>query len=78
MGQLNPLVEVQASAMKIANGISTHEREAIELTGSDYDSNIETIIRENVPLKEAHDILTPAPVLPIQSVDNSQKGGNGS
>jgi lambda family phage portal protein len=74
MGQLNPLVEVQASAMKIANGISTHEREAIELTGSDYDSNIETIIRENVPLKEANDILTPA--LPINPNSNNQSGSN--
>jgi lambda family phage portal protein len=83
MGQLNPLVEVQAAAEKINLGISTHEREAIELTGSDFDTNIETIIRENEKIKEANDILTPAPI-PISqdnsqsNQENSQKGNDNS
>jgi lambda family phage portal protein len=61
-GQLDPVKEVQAASMRIALGVSTHEREATELTGTDFDSNIETDIRENAKIKEANDILTPAPV----------------
>ena len=37
---LDPVKEVQGSLMKIMLGLSTHRREAAELTGSDYDDNI--------------------------------------
>ena len=43
---LDPVKEVQGSLMKIMLGLSTHRREAAELTGSDYDDNIEILERE--------------------------------
>lgn len=70
-GQLDPVREVSAAAQKIELGISTHEREAIELTGSDFDSNIETVIRENELVKKANDILTPP--VPENPVLNNQQ-----
>jgi len=45
-GQIDPVKEVQAAAMRIANKFSTHEREAMEINGSDYDSNVEVLRRE--------------------------------
>lgn len=82
-GQLDPLKEVMASEKKINLGVSTHEREATELTGTDFESNIETIIRENEKIKEANDILTPTvpsnqPQTAANQNDNSQEGGNNS
>ena len=58
-GQLDPLKEVLASEKKVDNGFSTHERETIELNGGDWDSNMETIIRENELLKEAKAVYDP-------------------
>ena len=43
---LDPIKEVQGSLMKIMLGLSTHEREASELTGMDYDENLEVLARE--------------------------------
>ncbi|MBM7592264.1 phage portal protein [Brevibacillus fulvus] len=45
-GQIDPTKEVQAAVMRINNGFSTHERETAELTGMDWDTNIEVLKRE--------------------------------
>ncbi|WP_020621020.1 phage portal protein [Paenibacillus daejeonensis] len=45
-GQIDPLKEVLAAEKKIANGFSTHEKETSELTGMDWDSNVEILRRE--------------------------------
>lgn len=45
-GQLNPVQEVQASILKVQNGFSTYQREAAELTGSDYELNALRLSRE--------------------------------
>jgi lambda family phage portal protein len=45
-GFVDPVKEVQSSAMKVALGLSTLEDEAAELTGSDYRDNIEQVKRE--------------------------------
>lgn len=42
-GQLNPSVEVDAAVKRVENGFSTREKETIELTGGDFDSNIEQL-----------------------------------
>lgn len=46
-GQIDPTKEVQAAQMRVASGFSTRERETIELTGGDFDRNIEQLQREN-------------------------------
>lgn len=45
-GQLNPTVEVNAAVAKMAAGLSTGEREALAMNGSDYTENIEQLATE--------------------------------
>ncbi len=51
-GQIDPVKEVQAAAMRIANKFSTHEKETMELTGMDYDNNVEVLRREYEAAKD--------------------------
>ncbi len=46
MGMLDPEKEVRGAALRVKYGYSTGEREAAELTGSDFDSNIDQIASE--------------------------------
>lgn len=46
MGQLNPKDEVEAAVMRVQNGLSTREREAAEINGSDATENFEQLLRE--------------------------------
>lgn len=46
MGQLDPTKEAKAAAMRVAIGASTYEREAAEITGSNYDDNVDQIAIE--------------------------------
>ena len=45
-GQLNPNAEVSAAVAKMAAGLSTGEREALAMNGSDYAENIEQLATE--------------------------------
>lgn len=63
-GQIDPVKEVNAAKLRVKNGFSTRERETIELTGGDFDRNIEQLQRENKLMQQAG--LMPAP----------QEGGN--
>lgn len=45
-GQLNPTVEVNAAVAKMNAGLSTGEREALAMNGSDYTENIEQLATE--------------------------------
>nr|WP_229521467.1 phage portal protein [Paenibacillus monticola] len=45
-GQIDPIKEVTASAMRINYGFSTFEKETSELTGMDWDSNVDVLRRE--------------------------------
>lgn len=51
-GMLDPTKEIQAEQMACENGFSTHADSALRLNGSDYDSNIEQLAREQSRLKE--------------------------
>lgn len=52
-GQIDPIKEVKAAQMRVDSGFSTRERETIELTGGDFDKNIEQLQRENSLMKQA-------------------------
>lgn len=52
-GQLDPVKEVQAAADRVANGFSTHSREAMELTGTDFVDNVRMIKREQQLMQDA-------------------------
>ena len=47
MGMLDPVKEVNAAALRRKYGFSTGEREAAEITGTDYDANIDQLDLEN-------------------------------
>lgn len=49
-GQLDPVREVTASGKRIELGLSTREREAIEINGSDFDRNIEQLKLEQAKM----------------------------
>lgn len=58
-GMIDPVKEANAAEKRIAIGISTRQRETIEMTGGDFDSNIAQLAREK-QLMEAVGILSPA------------------
>jgi len=51
-GQIDPVKEVNASILKIKHGLSTTEREAMELNGSDWNENLNQLSIENKKKKE--------------------------
>lgn len=52
-GQLDPVKEVEASERRIALGLSTREREAIETNGSDFWTNLQHLQIEEEAMKAA-------------------------
>ncbi len=56
-GQIDPLKEVNASILKVEHAFSTRERETTELTGGNWDDNVNQISRENNLLSKANKIL---------------------
>lgn len=58
-GQLNPKDEVEAAALKVQHNFSTEEEQTAEITGGDYDSNIEQRAREVKRNREAGIVEAP-------------------
>ncbi len=52
-GMIDPVKEATAAEKRIAIGVSTRQRESIEMTGTDFDANIAQLARENQLMKEA-------------------------
>ena len=55
-GLLNPVQEVTAAEKRVQNGFSTRDREAQEITGSDFYKNAQQRKREEKLMKEVRDI----------------------
>jgi lambda family phage portal protein len=55
-GQLDPNKEVEAAIKRCSEGFSTRERETYELTGGNWDDNIQQIARENELLAKANPV----------------------
>lgn len=51
---LNPVQEVQAAQMRIAQGLSTRTRESEELNGSQFEANVRRQARETALMREYH------------------------
>ncbi|MFD0710626.1 phage portal protein [Paenibacillus sp. GCM10027626] len=66
-GQIDPIKEVDAAIKRIDRGFSTHEKETSELTGMDWDSNIEVLRRER-------EMLNNLPPGPAQTVTTARGG----
>lgn len=69
MGMLDPVKEVNGAALRVKYGFSTGEREAVELTGTDYDSNIDQIAGEHNTWKSKG--------LSVPKADNTQSDNGG-
>lgn len=65
-GQIDPTKEVEAAIKRVEQGFSTREKETIELTGGDWDKNIEQVARENELLRKAQG---------VQQSNPGQEGG---
>ena len=61
--------EVNGAALRVKYGFSTGEREAVELTGTDYDSNIDQIAGEHNTWKSKG--------LSVPKADNTQSDNGG-
>lgn len=51
-GMIDPVKDATAAEKRIAIGVSTRQREAIEMTGTDFDANIVQLARENQLMEE--------------------------
>lgn len=51
-GQIDPLKEVNAATKRIEEGLSTRQKEAAELTGTDFNVNINQRIKEEIKINE--------------------------
>lgn len=53
-GLLDPTKEVEAAHLRIKYGFSTHERETAELTGANFDDNVDVLANEYLKTKKAN------------------------
>ena len=68
-GQLDPKKEAEAAITLVANGIKTHEQVTREMSGGDWESNVEQLKHENELLIDA------AGYIPEQPVSDENEGG---
>lgn len=66
-GQIDPLKEVNAAAERIDRGLSTHAREALEISGMDFDEIVQEQAVERQMLREAGIIQDPAAQVPPEA-----------
>ena len=57
-GMIDPVKEVNAAEKRINIGVSTRQRETIEMTGGDFDSNVAQLKREKQLMEEAGILLS--------------------
>lgn len=71
-GMIDPVKEASAAEKRINIGISTRQRETIEMTGGDFDSNVAQLAREN-QLMRAAGLLSDGK----ENIAEQEKDGNG-
>lgn len=67
-GQLDPTKEITAEIQACQNGFSTYADSALRINGSDFDSNVDALIKETARLKE----ITPQTAEPVAVTDNEE------
>lgn len=58
-GQLDPTKEITAEIQACQNGFSTYADSALRINGSDFDSNVDELIKETERLKEVAGVAEP-------------------
>ena len=71
-GMIDPVKEVNAAEKRINIGISTRQRETIEMTGGDFDSNVAQLAREN-QLMVAAGLISPGGRVKIIDLEENGK-----
>lgn len=74
-GMIDPEKEVDAAEKRVSLGVSTRQRETIEMTGGDFDSNVAQLAREKQLMKAAG-ILPSAPVKQAEKEKQEEDGGD--
>lgn len=74
MGVLDPIKEAQGAALRIQYGFSTREKEAAEMTGTDWDENIERLAIEQATMKQ-HGITFATADVPKSEQAMPEEGG---
>lgn len=69
-GMLDPLKEINAATKRVELGISTRQRETMEMNGGSFDDNSEQLLREAEIMGEINQLLKPAP--------DSEESGDGA
>ena len=75
MSILDPVKDITGSALRVQYGLSTREREAAEMTGTDFEENIEQLSWEQKKLEELGLPKGSPEVLAGQILTAAQKGG---
>ena len=87
MSILDPVKDVNGSALRVTNGLSTREREAAEMTGTDLEENIEQLAYEQKLISQyglefsSASVLASKEITPLDSpqndvTDDNEKGGD--
>ena len=73
---LDPVKEVTAAEKRVQNGFSTRSDETMQMTGSDFYSNIEQLKHEEKELKEVKKIANNSKPANPKPADNAAGAGN--
>ena len=76
MSILDPIKDVNGAALRIQYGLSTPEREAAEMTGSDFYENLEAIRIAKSKVKDSGVVLGIPTVLSTDMEEPNEKGGD--
>lgn len=76
MSILDPIKDVNGAALRIQYGLSTPEREAAEMTGSDFYENLEAIRIAKSKVKDSGVVLGIPTVLSTDMEESTEKGGD--
>lgn len=74
-GMIDPLKEVNAAEKRIALKISTHDRETTEMTGGDFESNVQQLKRENALIADLESTGMPKKPAPEEGQEQMKEGG---
>lgn len=75
MSILDPVKDITGATMRIQSGLSTYEREAAEMTGSDFYENLETI-RIEMQRAQAAGVTLASADSQTRTAENFQKGSD--
>ncbi len=77
MGSVDPVKEVEAAALKVKYGFSTREKETAEMTGANFDENVEALAIEEQTMLDAGLLVNHPDIDPSKGLleEEQQKGG---